>query len=263
MKNNNSSTSPVVADTKTLIAQANKWRRGIIQSLFNAAEVKNLGTIMSPTAEIRDLDVLCSDFINVGTNPTERAFSNRDIIHFGNELAEERDITKAKLTEVVNLINLAHGRVNPHFLRDRSHFTSVVAKATAVLSFLSEELDRRESDAKASAAAAAEAKAQQRELDRLEHEAFLEAMRAKYRPRGARVPNHAKHADKVVGKGLESLAAAVRLTGKFTTETFIKKAEVVALIGKENLDKLPFALPDHRVVESVKKGAITRYVLKA
>lgn len=266
MKNNTISSAvvAVVADTKTLIAAANKWRRSVIQNLFNACEMKNVGSIVAPSAEIVNLDELSADFLTVGTNPTERAFSNRDIIHFGNELAEERETTRAKLTEVTNLIQLAHGRVNPYFLKDRTHFTAVVAKATAVLSFLSEELDRRESDAKASAAAAAEAKAQQRELDRLEHEAFLQAMRDKYRPRGARVPNHAKHADKLVGKGLESLALIAvnnRKSGKFTTETFVKKAEAIALGA--DLSKLPAVLPDYRVIDAVKKGACTRYVLKA
>lgn len=266
-----SSASASNGDTfKNLIASANKWRRGIIQALFNTASVRNIsGTTSAPVAEIENLDTLSADFLTVGVNPVEKSFSNHDIIHFGNELADERDLNKAKLAEVTNVITVARDRVNPLFLKDRTHFTTVIAKCNAVLSYLGEELDRREAEAKTAAAALAVAKAAQREKDRVEHQAFLDAMRNKYRARGPRVPNHAPHADRLVGKGLESLSVIkdemvleARKAGKFISERVMKKAEVIDLIGKENLSKLPYTLADGRQVSTVKNGAITRYLVR-
>lgn len=274
MSNNNTSISTVSAVTtaKTFIATANKWRRGIIQALFNSAIVRNIsGTTVAPSAEIPNLDTLSADFLTVGTNPAEKSFSSRDIVHFGNELADERDVTKAKLAEVVNVITVAHGRINPLFLKDRTHFTCVVAKCNAVLSFLREELDRREVDEKNRLAAIAEAKRQQAELDRAEHAAFLATMREKYalKPKVAKVPNHAPHADKLIGKGLESLAIlkedmiiTARKSGKFTSERVMTKSE--ALTVAQDLSNLPLVFPDGRVLDVVlnKAGKVYRYLLK-
>ena len=249
---------------KNLVAVANKWRRGIIQALFNASVVKNVsGTTVAASSEIEDLDTLSADFLTVGTNPTEKAFSNHDVLHFGNELADERDINTAKLADVMNVIRVARGRVNPLFLKDKTHFTCTIAKCNAVLAFLGEEMDRRESEAKSAAAALAAQKAAQREKDKLEHEAFIQAMRDKYRARGPRVPNHKPHADESLGKGLEALAVLNRRAGKFITEQVMTRGE--ALKVAEDLSSLPLVFPDRKVldVKLNKAGKVYRYVLKS
>ena len=280
-----SSASASNGDTfKNLTASANKWRRGVIQALFNSAIVRNIGTTSAPVAEIENLDALSADFLITGMNPVEKSFSNHDIIHFGNELADERDVAKAKLAEVMNVITVARGRVNPLFLTDKTHFTIVIAKCNAVLSYLGEELDRRESEAKTAVATLAAQKAAQREKDIAEHKAFLDAMRVKYaiKPKVAsmRVPNHAPHADRLVGKGLEALSvikaemdqkavdetlaalALARKSDKFMSERVMTKAE--ALTITENLSNLPLVFPDGRVLDVVlnKAGKVYRYLLK-
>jgi hypothetical protein len=256
----------VVSSVKDLIKQANKRRRSIVQKLFDAVVIKNLsGTTVAPSAEIPNLDELCADFITVRdsrTDPTGPAFSDDDIIYFGRELKAEQDFNANMLAEVQQVINVSR-RINPLFIKDRIRFTALVLRCKTVLDFFNEELDRRDNDRKAVREAFVAQQAEQRELDRLEHEAFLQRQREKYAPKGPKQPNHAPHADKSVGKGLESLANASRAAGKFIAVRPIKKAELTALIGKEGMNTLKgkgeYTLPDFRKVISQKQGAITRY----
>jgi len=260
----------VVTSVKDLIKAANIRRRQIIQKLFDAVVIKNLsGTTVAPSAELPEsiLDSMCVNFINTRdprTDPTGPDFSDNDIIFFGRELKAEQDFNANMLAEVQQVINVSRGqRVNPLFLKDRSKYTSLVLRCKTVLDFFNEELDRRDNDRKAVREAFVAQQAEQRELDRLEHEAFLQRQREKYAPKGPKQPNHAPHADKLVGKGLESLANASRAAGKFIAVRPIKKAELTALIGKEGMNTLKgkgeYTLPDFRKVISQKQGAITRY----
>jgi len=262
--------STVVTSVKDLIKAANIRRRQIIQKLFDAVVIKNLsGTTVAPSAELPEsiLDSMCVNFINTRdprTDPTGPDFSDNDIIFFGRELKAEQDFNANMLAEVQQVINVSRGqRVNPLFLKDRSKYTSLVLRCKTVLDFFNEELDRRDNDRKAVREAFVAQQAEQRELDRLEHEAFLQRQREKYAPKGPKQPNHAPHADKSVGKGLESLANASRAAGKFIAVRPIKKAELTALIGKEGMNTLKgkgeYTLPDFRKVISQKQGAITRY----
>jgi len=260
--------STVVTSVKDLIKAANIRRRQIIQKLFDAVVIKNLsGTTVAPSAELPEsiLDSMCVNFINTRdprTDPTGPDFSDNDIIFFGRELKAEQDFNANMLAEVQQVINVSR-RINPLFIKDRIRFTALVLRCKTVLDFFNEELDRRDNDRKAVREAFVAQQAEQRELDRLEHEAFLQRQREKYAPKGPKQPNHAPHADKLVGKGLESLANASRAAGKFIAVRPIKKAELTALIGKEGMNTLKgkgeYTLPDFRKVISQKQGAITRY----
>jgi hypothetical protein len=185
---------------------------------------------------------------------------------------------------VVNVITVARGRVNPLFLKDRQHFTCVIARCNAVLSFLGEELDRRESEAKTAVAALAEQKRIQAEQDRAEHAKFLANMRVKYAPKpkvaSMKTANHQPHANRLVGKGLEALSVIkaemdakvadealvatilARKSGKFVSERIMTRKEAIAV--SQDLSNLPLVFPDGRVLDVVlnKAGKVYRYLLK-
>jgi hypothetical protein len=75
--------------------------------------------------------------------------------------------------------------------------------------------------------------------------------------------------DQFNAKAAQDAAIAVieaRKQGKFVSERFVKKAEVINLIGLDNIEKVystgSYTLPDYRLVEVKKSGAVTRFLLK-
>lgn len=232
-----------------LIKAANDWRKNVVARVWDAI----CGN------EIQNKESLSLDFMHVAVVPTELAFSNGDIDFFG-RLYKGKEVRYSEMRD--ELISLIHGgNQNPLMLAEMKKNSFLVRKCGVMLSFLREERDRRAAEVAA-----------RLEADRAEHQAWLDAQRAKNRARGPKQPNHAPHADKLVGKGLEALATIKedmivtnRKSGKFETETFLKKSEVMAIVG--DLTVLTagqvYTLPDFRQVSAIKKGAITRYLLKA
>lgn len=249
----------------SLTKTANEWRKTIVSRVWDGIN----GT------EIQNAESLSMDFMHVASSQTEMAFSNGDIDFFG-RLYRDKEVRYTEQRD--ELIRIIHsGNTNPLMMAEMKKASFLVRKCGVMLSFLREEYDRRVAEGasrqeaeKAEAQARLDADKARLEADKAEHQAWLNKQRAKYY--GPKIPNHAPHADRLVGKGLEALATIKedrivtnRKAGKFETEVFIKKAEVSAIVG--DLTVLTagqiYTLPDFRQIDVVKKGAITRYLLKA
>lgn len=262
------STVPVVSSSvslSSLIKSANEWRKNVIGKLWNAIRVVGDRSVI-------DDDVIGSifaDFITVGHRPVDKAFSDHDLQYFITRFENNRKMWGEQLAE---LRSEKGGWVKVE-LADRSE---MMVKGLAIINLLKEEQTRRINDVK-----------RRREEEKAAHQAWLDKQREKYtvKPKvsSMRTPNHAPHADKSIGKGLEALAvikaeneakaaeaaAALvlenRKTGKFISEKLIKKAELLSIITEEAFASLKTSgevvLPDYRKITLNKAGAVIRYQL--
>jgi hypothetical protein len=225
---------------------------------------------------VTDEDIIGSifaDFLAIGCKPTEKAFANHDIQYFIDFYEEKKNWYDSQLTDL-------KGQKGSWVKEEFTKRTILSKKCNAVLSILNEEKSRRIAE-----------KQQKRDAERAAHQAWLDAQRERYvavvvKPhynRPVKTVSVARN-ETVIGNSMESLsivkdqfdakaaqdaAAAIieaRKQGKFVSERFVKKAELAEIIGQENLEKVystgSYTLPDYRLVEVKKSGAVTRFLLK-
>lgn len=244
-----------------LVRAANEWRKSIINKIWGAIRVMNGAEIRVVTDE----DVIGSifaDFLSIGHKPTEKCFQNSDIQYFIDAYQAKKEWYETQINDLRDQ--------KGDWVRDEITKRSILAKkCNAVLSILNEEKSRRIAE-----------KQQKREAEQAAHQAWLDSQREKYtavvvKPKYNRPVKKVAVArnEKVLGNSFEVLSTLkaditieARKRGKFVSECFVKEAKLVELIGQENLEKVystgSYTLPDYRLVEVKKSGAITRFLLK-
>jgi hypothetical protein len=260
MKNSTSSFSD-------LVRAANNWRKSVITKLWMAIEVMGDRIVV-------DDDVIGSifvDFLAVSHRPTDNAFSNRDIQHFIDHFENRKNEYREQLDD----LRQQSGSWAKAEITDRMERK---IRSSYMLTLLNEEKTRRIIEENT-----------RLETERAEHQAWLDKQRDKYtlKPKSKRIPNHAPHANKSLGNGLEALintsvgkeivraqeeivqAQTVlenRKQGKFTSSRQVKKAELSNIIVADGgiaalTNSGEYTLPDFRKVTLSKSGAVTRYTL--
>lgn len=246
---------------KDLVHVANEWRKAIIQKIWNAIRIVN-GIDMRVVTDEDIIGSIFADFLSIGNRPTEKAFQNGDIQYF---IDLYQDKKKWYDDQIKDLSSQKGNWVKEEVVKR----TILSKKCNAVLSILNEEKSRRIAE-----------KQLKRDEEKAAHQAWLNSQRVKYtasvsKPKYNRPVKTVSVArnEKVIGNSFEALACLktdltleARKQGKFVSERFMKKAEVIQLIGQDNLDKVystgSFTLPDYRLVEVKKSGAVTRFLLK-
>jgi len=274
-----------------LVHAANEWRKGIINRLWLSIRIIN-GTDVRVVTDDDVIGSIFADFLTTAHKPTDKAFSNSDVQFF-------IDLYESKRTVYNDQIADLHTQKGSWVREELSKRNVLSHKCNAVLSILNEEKDRRIAEKQLridNERATAKAK---RDNEQAEHQAWLDKQRERFtavKPKfNRKSPDYTPHTEKTIGKGLEALsvikaemdakasgfssaeeqkavqdaASAIleaRKVGKFVSERFVKKAEVIVLIGLDNIEKMystgSFTLPDYRLVEVKKSGAVTRFLLK-
>jgi hypothetical protein len=252
MKNSTSSFSD-------LVRAANNWRKSVITKLWMAIEVMGDRIVV-------DDDVIGSifaDFLAVSHRPTDNAFSNRDLQHFIDHFENRKIEYKEQLED----LREQRGSWAKAEITDRLERK---IRSNYMLTLLNEEKTRRINEENSRI-----------ETERAEHQAWLDKQREKYtlKPKSKHVPNHAPHAPKSLGNGLEALANTTigkeivqaqtvlenRKQGKFISSRQVKKAELSEIVGQDGIVALAnsgeYTLPDFRKVTLSKSGAVIRYTL--
>lgn len=248
-----------------LVKAANNWRKSVITKLWVAVRVVGDRVVTDDDT----IGSIFADFLAVSHRPTDNAFSNRDIQHFIDHFENRKVEYKEQLADLRTKQSFwAKAEITDRIERQ--------LKTNVMLNLLNEEKTRRITEEN-----------NRLETERDEHQAWLDKQREKYAPKGKRVPNHAPHANKSLGNGLEALintsvgkeivrakeeivqAQTVlenRKQGKFISSRQVKKAELSKIIVQDGgiaalNNSGEYVLPDFRKVTLSKSGAVIRYTL--
>ena len=266
---NTTSTNKSFSD---LVRDANNWRKSIIQEIWNAIRIVN-GVEVKVVIDEDIIGSIFADFLATGNRPTDKAFMNSDIQYFIDFYTDKKAWYDGQIAD----LNDQKGS----WVREEFVKRSVLSKkCNTVLSILNEEKSRRIAE-----------KQQKRDEEKAAHQAWLDSQRKKYVASVSK-PHYNKpvktvavaRTEKVIGNSFDALSVIkaefdakaaqdastalieARKLGKFVSERFVKKAEVIKLIGLENIEKVystgSYTLPDYRLVEVKKSGAVTRFLLK-
>lgn len=255
-----------------LVRAANEWRKSVVQKIWGSIRVIN-GVELKVVTDEDIIGSIFADFLSICHKPSDKAFANSDVQYFIDFYTDKKDWYDSQITDL-------HGQKGS-WVRDELVKRSILSKkCNAVLNILNEEKSRRIAE-----------KQQKRDEERAAHQAWLDNQRNKYVANVAK-PHYNRpvktvsvaRPEKVIGKSFEALSVIkaefeekalkdsanalleARKQGKFISERFIKKAELAEIIGQENLEKVystgSYTLPDYRLVEVKKSGAVTRFLLK-
>jgi hypothetical protein len=257
---------------KSLVHAANEWRKSVVQKIWGAIRVVN-GAETKVVTDENIIGSIFADFLSIAHKPTEKAFANSDIQYFIDLYQSKKDWYDGQIADL-------HSQKGS-WVRDEITKRSILAKkCNTVLNILNEEKSRRIAEKQAA-----------REAEQAAHQVWLDSQREKYtaivvKPHYNRPVKTIAIArnEKVIGNSLEALVVVktefdaiaaqnaanaiieARKQGKFVSERFVKKAELAEIIGQENLEKVystgSYTLPDYRLVEVKKSGAVTRFLLK-
>jgi hypothetical protein len=257
---------------KDLVHVANEWRKSVIQKIWNAIRVIN-GVEMKVVIDEDTIGSIFADFLSASYKVTDKSFANSDIQYFIDLYQDKKDWYDGQIADL-------HDQKGSWVREELSKRTMLSKKCNAVLNILNEEKSRRIAE-----------KQLKRDEEKAAHQAWLDSQREKYtaivvKPHYNRPVKTVAVArtEKVIGNSLEALAIVkaefdakaaqdaataiieARKQGKFVSERFVKKAEVITLIGLDNIEKVystgSYTLPDYRMVEVKKSGAVTRFLLK-
>jgi hypothetical protein len=255
-----------------LVRAANEWRKSVVQKIWGSIRVIN-GVEMKVVTDEDTIGSIFADFLSICHKPSDKAFANSDVQYFIDFYTDKKDWYDSQIADL-------HNQKGSWVRDELSKRTILSKKCNAVLSVLNEEKSRRIAE-----------KQQKRDEEKAAHQAWLDSQRQKYTATVAK-PHYNRpvktvvvaRKETVLGNSFEALSvikdqfnakaaqdAAIavieaRKQGKFVSERFVKKAEVINLIGLDNIEKVystgSYTLPDYRLVEVKKSGAVTRFLLK-